>query len=262
MFLLRWIAAILIWFSIIAILFIFVAFGIIFLYQGGVIQSSQVGSVLGTLGVPTFDKNAYYNVYGYICFGVAGFLFLCMLCCCSRIRLAVAVCKVTGQFIIRVAQVLLVPIIMTALVVGLWAFGLSAMVYIISTANFVANGDIFTSINDWTQRSLGLFYYFFFGILWCSAYLDALAIFVVASCCCMWYFTRGPDDELNSPVLTSFYRSFRYHWGSLAFGALILAIVEMIEIVVEALKKQAESQGDNACLRCAITCVQCCLKCL
>jgi choline transporter-like protein 2/4/5 len=35
-------------------------------------------------------------------------------------------------------------------------------------------------------------YYFFFGILWTNAYLGALSIFVIASCCCMWYFTQGP----------------------------------------------------------------------
>jgi choline transporter-like protein 2/4/5 len=228
MFLMRWIAAIIIWVSIFAILFIFIAFGLIFLYQGGVIKSNDVGSVLGTLGIPTTSRNDYYNVYGYISFGIAGLLFLVMLCCCSRIKLAVAVCKVAGQFLIRVAQVLLVPIVMTTVLLALWAFGLSAMVYIISTATFVADGDIFTSITDWTSRSLGMFYYFFFGILWVNAYLGALSIFVVASCCSMWYFSRGPGDELNSPVITSYWRSFRFHWGSLAFGALIIAIVQMI----------------------------------
>ncbi len=145
---------------------------------------------------------------------------MAMLCCLSRIRLVVAVCKVAGQFMIRGAQVLLLPLIMTAFILLLWAFGLSAMVYIISTATFIANGDIFTIINDYTQRSLGMFYYFFFGILWVNAYLGALSIFVIASCCCMWYFTSGPDDELNSPLLTSFYRSFRFHRGSLWFGGV------------------------------------------
>lgn len=194
MFFLRWIAALLVWVGIFAILFIFVAFGIIFLYHGGTIQSNSIGNALGTLGVPTIEKNTFYNTYGYICFGLAGLLFILLLCCCSRIRLAVAVCKVSGKFIIRCAQVMLVPIVMTACILGLWAFGLSAMVYIISTATFISNGDIFTAIDDYTSRSLGMFYYFFFGILWSNAYLGAVSIFVVASCCCMWYFSRGPDD--------------------------------------------------------------------
>lgn len=155
-------------------------------------------------------------------------VFTILLCCCSRIRLAVAVCNVAGQFVLRVAQVMIVPIIMTVFVLGLWAFGLTALAYIIGSASFVADGSVFTTISDYLQRSLGFFYYFFFGILWTNAFLGALTIFIISSCCSLWYFSRGPDDSLNSPVLTSYYRAFRFHWGSLAFGALLLAIIQFI----------------------------------
>jgi choline transporter-like protein 2/4/5 len=226
MFLMRWIAPLLVWLSIIGIIIIFAGAGFIFLYNAGTFQ--QFGLQLGNLGIPTLAPNQYYNIYGYVSFGLALLFFLVFLCCCSRIRLAIAVCKVAGQFVIRVAQIMLVPIVMTALVLGLWAFGLSSLVYIISTAQFVATNDVFTSINDYTQRSLGMFYYFFFGILWTNAFLGAVSLFIVASSCCLWYFSRGPGDELSSPVLTSLYRIFRYHMGSLAFGALIIAVIQFI----------------------------------
>jgi hypothetical protein len=32
---------------------------------------------------------------------------------------------------------------------------------------------------------------------------------------------------------------FRYHFGSLAFGSLILAIIQFLQLMVEAFKKQA-----------------------
>jgi len=44
----------------------------------------------------------------------------------------------------------------------------------------------------------------------------------------MWYFTQGDVGQNNSykmPVMTSFYRAFRYHFGSLAFGAFLLALI-------------------------------------
>jgi hypothetical protein len=193
MFLMKWIAPLLVWFSIFGIIIIFAGVGVIFLYNAGTLQS--YGTQLGNLGIPTLNPSTYYNVYAGISFGIALIIFLILLCCCSRIRLAIAVCKVAGQFVIRVAQVMLVPIFMTIFIVGLWAFGLSAMVYIISTATFVVDGtSIFTSISDFTQRSLGMFYYFFFGILWTNAFLGAMTIFVIASCCCLWYFSRGPND--------------------------------------------------------------------
>jgi len=56
----------------------------------------------------------------------------------------------------------------------------------------------------------------------------------------MWYFTQGDVGQENSyrfPVCTSFKRAFRYHFGSLAFGAFLLALVQFIRIVLEYIKK-------------------------
>jgi hypothetical protein len=36
---------------------------------------------------------------------------------------------------------------------------------------------------------------------------------------------------------------FRYHFGSLAFGSFILALVQMLQLIVEVFKKQAEASG-------------------
>jgi choline transporter-like protein 2/4/5 len=192
MFLMRWIAPFMIWLSIFGTIAVFIGAGFIFLYNSGALSSYS--NTLGNLGIPTLSANSHYNYYGGICFGIALILIILLLLCCSRIRLAIAVCNVAGQFVVRVAQVMIVPIIMGAVIIGFWAFAIASFAYIIGTATFVANGDIFTSIDDYTQRSLGMFYYFFFGTLWTSAFLDALTIFVIASACCMWYFSRGPGD--------------------------------------------------------------------
>jgi len=43
------------------------------------------------------DNNYNYITYGaYILWGLAGLFFIIMICCCNRIRLAVAIMKVTG----------------------------------------------------------------------------------------------------------------------------------------------------------------------
>jgi hypothetical protein len=53
MFLMKWIAACLVWVSIILIFVVFIGIALIFLYQGGAIQSNTIGNTLGTLGIPT-----------------------------------------------------------------------------------------------------------------------------------------------------------------------------------------------------------------
>lgn len=57
---------------------------------------------------------------------------------------------------------------------------------------------------------------------------------------------------------------FRYHFGSLAFGSLILAIVQFLQLAVEAFKKQAESSGANQskAFEYVINCLRCCLACV
>lgn len=51
--------------------------------------------------------------------------------------------------------------------------------------------------------------------------------------------------------------------GSLAFGSLILAIVQFLQLMVEAFKKQAEAAGgDNKVVEYVTNCLRCCLACV
>ena len=131
---------------------------------------------------------------GYVLFGFAAFFLLLLLCCCSRIRLAVAVCKTAGQFVAHTCGIVLVPIIQTLINLAMWAVCLVAMLFLVSAAPFSwQNGDVFTSISDLKDQALVEFYIFLFGTLWCNAFIQAVGVFVIASACCIWYYTHGPN---------------------------------------------------------------------
>lgn len=57
---------------------------------------------------------------------------------------------------------------------------------------------------------------------------------------------------------------FRYHFGSLAFGSLLLAIIQFMQLIVELFKKQAEQSGaaNTKCFEYVINCLRCCLACV
>lgn len=57
----------------------------------------------------------------------------------------------------------------------------------------------------------------------------ALCQFIIASACAIWYWEQ---NGTHKPISRSIYRAFRYHLGSLAFGSLLLAIVQMIRIIL------------------------------
>lgn len=266
MFMLRCLVGLIVWVSCIGSILIFVGMGVLFLYNGGAISQDAAGF----LGMPTLDSSEYYNTYGYICFGIAGVLLILLLCCCNRLRLAVAVCKVAGQFIVRVCQVTLVPIFLAFLLIGIWAACLVIMVFLLSATKFVAvsdssgSYDVFTSVESYSEDSLLRLYYFIFATLWCNALIQAIGTFVVASACCMWYYNHGANSELDSPVLRSFKMAIRYHFGSLAFGSFILAVVQFLQVMLEIFKKQAESTGadQNKCFEYVINCLRCCMACV
>jgi choline transporter-like protein 2/4/5 len=77
------------------------------------------------------DPNYKYMTYGaYALWGVAGTFFLITLCCLSRIRLAVAIMKVTSQFIYRTPSTLFLPVIFFILVLAWLLFWVFLAVYI------------------------------------------------------------------------------------------------------------------------------------
>lgn len=144
-----------------------------------------------------------------------------------------AVCKASGQFVASTCSIVLVPILQTAINIGMWGVCLVALLYLASAATYVVSGtDVFTSISNYGETALVEFYIFLFGTLWCNAFIQAMSTFVIASACCIWYYSHGPDQETSFPVLRSYKMLFRYHFGSLAFGSLILAIVHFMQIVL------------------------------
>jgi solute carrier family 44 (choline transporter-like protein), member 2/4/5 len=265
MYTLRCFAGLLVWLSSFGIILVFGLAGIVFFYNAGIITTTD--STSGWLSIPTISggTETEYKIYGIISFSLCGFFFLLLICCFSRIRLAVAVCKAAGQFVAHTCSIVLVPIVQTIINISMWAICLVALLYLASAATYVVSGtDVFTSISDYGQTSLVEFYIFLFGTLWCNAFIQAMGTFVIASTCCLWYYSHGPDQETSFPVFRSYKMLFRYHFGSLAFGSLILAIVQFMQIVLELFKKQAESSGANnsKCFEYVINCLRCCLACV
>lgn len=241
-FLMRCFTGCVVWICILGVIVAITGLGFILCYSGGLFGDTNV-VILG-FKIPTINGDTqYYKYYGYACWAGAGVFLLLTLCCCGRIRLAVAICKCAGAFLLEVCSVMFVPIIMAIATVALWVVCCLCMIWLVSAAPFIANGDIFTSIQDFRDLSLVRFYYFVFATLWSNALLQGITTFVIASSCCMWYYSHGPGHDLHLPVLRSFWRSVRYHLGSLAFGSFLLAVVQFIQFVFEIIKKQVENSG-------------------
>lgn len=82
---------------------------------------------------------------------------------------------------------------------------------------------------EWTNQDLGLLIAHIFSSLWNVAFINYLMIFIIACTCVIWYYNnKDSPNYFPRPILTSGWWAFRYHLGSIALGAFILAIIWFI----------------------------------
>uniref|UniRef100_A0A670I5R8 Choline transporter-like protein n=1 Tax=Podarcis muralis TaxID=64176 RepID=A0A670I5R8_PODMU len=124
---------------------------------------------------------------------------------------------------------------------------------------------IFFKYNDQGlfQRNLfNLQIYNFVGLLWCINFVIALGQCVLAGAFASYYWAfKKPQDIPACAVCNAFVRTLRYHIGSIAFGSLILTIVQLIRIVLEYMDHKLKGSG-NKVAKCLLCCMKCCFWCL
>ncbi|XP_049911770.1 choline transporter-like protein 5-B isoform X2 [Epinephelus moara] len=101
-----------------------------------------------------------------------------------------------------------------------------------------------------------------FVFLWLVNFTIALGQCTLAGAFASYYWAlRKPTDIPACPLYSSFSRAIRYHTGSLAFGSLILAVVQLVRIVLEYLDHNLKG-SQNAFARFVLCCLKCCFWCL
>uniref|UniRef100_A0A669DBV9 Choline transporter-like protein n=1 Tax=Oreochromis niloticus TaxID=8128 RepID=A0A669DBV9_ORENI len=85
-----------------------------------------------------------------------------------------------------------------------------------------------------------------FVFLWLVNFTIALGQCTLAGAFASYYWAlKKPKDIPACPLYSSFSRAIRYHTGSLAFGSLILSVVQMIRIVLEYLDHKLKGKLGN-----------------
>jgi hypothetical protein len=117
------------------------------------------------------------------------------------------------------------------------------------------------------------FAFAFFSFLWNNAFLVACGQCIIAGSVATWFFKKeksaaGQEGKTRSraAVCTGIKNCFRYHLGSLAFGSLILAIVQFLKYLCKYLEKQSKQQKNKVaecvfkCLGYLLWCFEKCIK--
>ena len=132
----------------------------------------------------------------------------------------------------------------------------------------------FTNLDGAVQIAI-LFIIHIVGIIW-AYWVTELAVYTtLARTCAVWYYSHGQNEAGDTVqkasfhgcglmvVLTSAWCIFSRHLGSVALAGAILTIFTVIRMILEGFAYVAKQKNpDNAMLKMAIKCTQCCLWCL
>lgn len=104
-----------------------------------------------------------------------------------------------------------------------------------------------------------LHFYNLFGLFWGLFFVSAAAEMILAGAFASWYWAFEKPRDVPSYALTqSFFRTIRYHLGTVAFGSLIIAIIRSIRVILEYIDRKVKEHADNCCSRCLMCFCKCC----
>ncbi|XP_053381020.1 choline transporter-like protein 2 isoform X2 [Mercenaria mercenaria] len=112
------------------------------------------------------------------------------------------------------------------------------------------------------EYTIPLEVFLLFMFFWGMNFIVALGQMTLAGAFASYYWAfEKPKDIPAFPLTGSIYRSLRFHMGSLAFGSLLIAIVQMIRVFLEYLDHKLKGSG-NAVAKFFLKCLKCCMWCL
>jgi len=209
------------------------------------------------------DNLSKYNLaWAIICWIAALLLFTLVCCFCKSLRMAIGVVQAAADFITDTKRILLVPICGFVILGVFYALWICVAIYVYTIGEIESTSGQGRTVK-WDTTTKRGWYYHFFGLFWINTMLDACTCFIIIVAVCTWYFSHGSEVEGSAQVYKGFKWIFRYHCGSLALGALILAIIQMIRFIFEYFRKKAEAANPaNAVLKILLCMVSYCLACL
>uniref|UniRef100_A0A3Q3DMM4 Choline transporter-like protein n=1 Tax=Hippocampus comes TaxID=109280 RepID=A0A3Q3DMM4_HIPCM len=297
--LLRFLAGIMVWIMV-ALVIIVIGYGIFHCYMEYAALKGTPGAdvTLQDLGFQT-DFTVYLQIrqtwlaFMIILAIVEVIIILLLIFLRKRILIAIALIKEASKAIGHVMCSLLYPLftfLLLAIVIAYWA----------TTAVFLStsNEPIYKVFNDtacehsrktcdpavssmkaqcpdseclfafyggetvYHKYLIGLQFYNVFLFFWCANFVTALGQMTLAGAFASYYWAFvKPDDMPSFPIFSSLGRSLRYHTGTLAFGSLILSIIQIIRVLLEYLDHKLKG-AHNKCTRFLMCCLKCCFWCL
>ena len=266
LFIIRFCAGFFVWITI--LLFLISLFVLGFFAQK---ESDRLMTISAAENYQASDSQIYYNasnlhyvsITSYI---LGGLSVLIVLFSMSTIALSIAVIKSAALFVAKNFLIIFLPIVFALINIAyviIWGLTL-AYLWSIGEPQPRITGPFAEIV--WSNKTLYLLIGHVFALLWNVAFINYLLIFIIACSCSIWYFNnKDSPNYFSRPIATSIWWAFRYHLGSIAFGAFILALIWTVKIILayvakkvqDAKKKGVSSKMVDYMIKCLMVLVSC-----
>ena len=225
-------------------------------------------------------EGTLYLVGGIIFWIIGGVLLIILIFIRRAIRLAASLLMESANILRAIKTMLLIPLYkyaMIVVVVGVWALVLifimsSSPLYDSGTAEGLdKEGRSYRVQSRSVALQWGYLAYHLFALLWSIQVVTASCHFIIGVCVTSWYFGKIDDKgnrelQFTWPIARAIHMVFRYHLGSLALGAFLVALVQFIRLIVEYIERKTKNANSGPlkaliCMcKCCLWCLECCMK--
>jgi len=102
--------------------------------------------------------------------------------------------------------------------------------------------------------------YHLFMFLWTQDFTISSAYFITVGAVAQWYWKMDKKD-VSGPIRKSYKRYILYNLGTVCFGSLIIAIVQMIRIIMMIYINRMKKMENNPAMKKIIAVMQCVINC-
>ena len=120
----------------------------------------------------------------------------------------------------------MIPFVLNVVFFG-WACLVAVYLY---ACGDLKKGDDGSVTISWDETLQYMSLYHLFGIFWTTQFIVGLGVMFTAGAIAAYYWQR--ESMPKSPIRRSIHRAVRYHVGSIALGAFIVAVVQFIRAVL------------------------------
>jgi len=241
---------------------------------------------------PDLTKYEEYYLAAFIIFAILTFLWLLFLFFFyDKIKEALQVMKVAVRVLNASPFIVFWPPIIAVFVIALFFWCIYVAIYLYTSDSFVegtsklvavpnndtsrlSNDTQYVVINNTAYVNVtsgelqkdtakrDMLFYDLFGFLWTMGFFNAIGFMVIAFHAIVWYFSSLVDAEKEIPIGTFpkvLCWTMFFHLGTLAFGSLLVAIVQFLRFILWYVSKQCEIVKENEAVKCIISIADCCL---